>query len=146
MKKIIFICHGNICRSPMAEFIFRELLRREGRSDEFEISSAAVSYEEQGKGVYPPAAAKLREKEIPFGGHRAHRIMPEEAASADLLVIMDASNERRLSRIIRPEDMEKVHYMMEFAGRPGGEVPDPWYTGNFEFTYNELLKACKGLL
>ena len=144
--KIIFVCHGNICRSPMAEFIMKEFVRRACLEDSFAISSAAVSYEEQGNSLYPPAAAKLREKGIPFTAHAAHRITPAEAARADLIIIMDRSNERLLKRIIKLEDFVKIRYMMEFAGFPGREVSDPWFTGNFESTFRDLDAACRGLL
>ena len=144
--KIIFVCHGNICRSPMAEYIMKEYVRKSGLYDSFSISSAAVSYEEQGNPIYPPAAAKLREKGIPYGRHSAHRITKDEAASADLILVMDSSNLRLIRNIIAPEDFSKVHLMMEFAGRPGQEVADPWYSGNFERTYRDLDTACRGLL
>lgn len=130
----------------MAEFIMKDLVRRAGLEDRFAISSAAVSYEEQGNSMYPPAAAKLREKGIPFQAHAAHRITPAEASGADILVIMDAHNERLLKRIIKPEDFVKIHYMMEFAGFPDREVSDPWYSGNFERTFRDLDAACRGLL
>ena len=99
MTRIIFVCHGNICRSPMAEFIFRHLAEDVGRGDEFEISSAAVSYEEEGNGIYPYAADTLRRHEIPFGRHRAHRITKQEYEEADLVVVMDSSNMRLIGRI-----------------------------------------------
>lgn len=162
MKKIIFICHGNICRSPMAEMIFRQLAREVGGQDEFTISSAAVSYEEIGNPIYPPAARKLKEKGISQTPHSAHRITPEEARESDLLIIMDSSNERLLRHIIAPGQHHKIHYMMEFAqpthertqGSIQGQenrlnqinVSDPWYTGDFEKTYQDIYCACKGLL
>ena len=145
-QRIIFVCHGNICRSPMAEFIMKELVRERGLSDRFSISSAAVSYEEQGNGIYPPAAAKLREKGIPFTAHSAHRITTAEAAAADLIVVMDRSNDRLIRNIINPEDFRKIHFMMEYAGRPGQDVADPWYTGNFERSWQDIDAGCRGLL
>lgn len=146
MHRIIFVCHGNICRSPMAEFIMKELVRTEGLSDRFAISSAAVSREEEGNSIYPPAAAVLRDNGIPFSGHSAHKITPEEATSADMIIIMDHSNEHLIKRIIKPEDYGKVHFMMEFAGKPDQDVADPWYTGNFLRTFKDLDSACRGLL
>ena len=100
MKKIIFVCHGNICRSPMAEFVMKKLVKDAGREAEFEITSMAVSGEEWGNPIYPPAKAKMREHGIPFGDHRAHKITPQEFAEADLVVIMDESNRRLLTRIV----------------------------------------------
>lgn len=144
--RILFVCHGNICRSPMAEFTMKELVRREGLSEHFAISSAAVSYEEEGNGIYPQAAAKLREKGIPFGAHSAHRITRAEAASADIILVMDGSNERLIRNIIAPEDYGKVHLIMEFAGKPGRDVADPWYTRDFERSWRDIDEACRGLL
>ena len=151
--KILFVCHGNICRSPMAEFTMKELVRREGLSEHFAISSAAVSYEEEDNGIYPQAAAKLREKGIPFGTHSAHRITKAEAASADIILVMDGSNERLIRNIIglirniiAPEDYCKVHLIMEFAGKPGQDVADPWYTRNFERSWQDIAVGCRGLL
>lgn len=145
MKKIIFVCHGNICRSPMAEFIFRHLAAEAGLSAEFEVSSAAVSYEEQGNGIYPPAAQTLRRHGIPFGNHRAHRITPQEFASADLVVVMDSSNQRLLDRLTQQPDSTKVRKMMQFTGI-SDDVADPWYTGDFEQTYSDLFAACSAML
>ena len=143
---VIFVCHGNICRSPMAEYIMKDLVRRKGKEDEFRISSAAVSYEEEGNSIYPPAARMLKAKGIPSGVHSAHRISPEEGARADLVIIMDSSNERLIRRILHPEDFGKVHYMMEFAGERCRDVADPWYTGDFNRTYEDLAEGCRGLL
>ena len=144
--KMIFVCHGNICRSPMAEYIMKEYVRKAELSDSFSISSAAVSYEEQGNPIYPPAAAKLREKGIPYGRHSAHRITKAEAASADLILVMDSSNLRLIRNIIAPEDYCKVHLIMEFAGKPGQDVADPWYTRNFERSWQDIAEGCRGLL
>lgn len=143
--KIIFVCHGNICRSPMAEFIMKDLMKRKGMEDEFDISSAAVSYEEEGNGIYHYAANTLSRHGIPYGHHRAHRITVEEFRQADLVVIMDSSNERLLSRIVGGENMDKVHRMMEFAGSTR-DVADPWYTGNFEQAFSDITTGCQALL
>ena len=143
---VIFVCHGNICRSPMAEYIMKDLVRRKGKEDEFRISSAAVSYEEEGNSIYPPAARMLKAKGIHFGVHSAHRISSEEGARADLVIIMDSSNERLIRRILHPEDLGKVHYIMEFAGEGCRDVADPWYTGDFNRTYEDLAEGCRGLL
>ena len=189
--KIIFVCHGNICRSPMAEFIFRQLVKEEGRENEFVISSAAVSYEEEGNGIYPYAADTLRKHGIPFGRHQAHRISKEEYEEADLVIVMDSSNLRLMGRI--SENCDKVHKLLEYAEAENAsstssnseanegkrsvsnpnkfpisndskrselnaskhsvvtsnnvpDVADPWYTGNFEKAYSDILRGCRGLL
>ncbi len=146
MLKIIFVCHGNICRSPMAEFIMNDLVRKSGLSGKVSISSAAVSCEEEGMPIYPPAARILQMHGIPSDGHHAHKISGQEGAEADMIIIMDHSNERLLKRIIHPEDFGKIHYMMEFAGKPGQDVADPWYTGDFGRTFDDLYSACSGLV
>ena len=158
MKKIIFLCHGNICRSPMAEYVMKDLVSKAGLSDEFDINSGAVSEEEIGNPIYPPAQKKLREKGVPFGLHSAHRITPAEFKEKDLVIVMDRSNLRWLSRIVRDyESAEagtslegsgikgKVHMMMEFAGEIR-DVADPWYTGDFEATYRDVKAGCSALL
>ncbi len=146
MMKIIFVCHGNICRSPMAEYIMKDLVRKAGRESEFEISSAAVSYEEEGNPIYPPAARMLQCKGVPYSAHAAHRITSGEASEADLIVVMDCSNRCLLGKIIDSADVPKVHYMMEYAGCGCRDVADPWYTGDFSRTYEDILAGCQGLL
>lgn len=139
----MFLCHGNICRSPMAEYVMKDIVRKAGLEDQFMITSGAVSDEEWGNPIYPPAQRKLREKGIPFGHHSAHKISAKEFAEQDVVVVMDRSNLRWLSRIVG--DMTGVHLMMEYAGEMR-DVADPWYTGDFETTYNDVVKGCKGLL
>ena len=143
--RIIFLCHGNICRSPMAEWVFKHLAEEAGAADRFEVSSAAVSYEEEGNGMYPPARRKLYEKGIPFGSHSAHRITRMEFDEADLVIIMDRSNRRMLEYIIGDDDSGKVHMMLEYSGL-NRDVADPWYTGDFEKAYNDIHMGCRGLL
>ena len=154
----MFVCHGNICRSPMGEYILKHMVKERGLSDQFSIASAAISDEERGNPVYPPAQRKLAEKGVPFGNHSAHKISKEEFDSQDLVIVMDRSNLKWLSRIVGDcmdaqagESLEgsgisgKVHMMMEFAGNPR-DVADPWYTGDFEKTYQDVLAGCTGLL
>ncbi len=124
----------------------KHMVGEAGRAGEFKISSAAVSYEEIGNPVYPPAAAKMREKGIPFGGHRAHRITPDEAREYDLLIIMDSSNERLLKGIVPSSEYGKIHYLMEYAGCGKRNVADPWYSGDFESCYRDVERGCRGLL
>jgi protein-tyrosine phosphatase len=158
MEKIIFLCHGNICRSPMAEYVMKDLVAKAGLEDHFNITSGAVSDEEWFNPIYPPAQRKLREKGIRFGDHSAHKISPAEFDAQDLVIVMDRSNLRWLTRIVGDysevaagaglEDSGirgKVHMMMEFAGL-SRDVADPWYTGDFEQTYQDVLAGCKGLL
>lgn len=143
---VIFVCHGNICRSPMAEMIFRQLTREAGLSDRFVISSAAVSYEEIGNSIYPPAAQKLKEKGIAISAHSAHRITSQEASQCDFLLIMDSSNERLLKRIIPSDQYHKIHYLMEYTDRGQVDVSDPWYSGDFETAYQDIYLGCKALI
>lgn len=144
--KIVFVCHGNICRSAMAEFVMKDEVRRTGRENEFEISSAAVSTEQIGNDMYPPAQLKLREKGVPFTRHSAHQITRREFDEADLVVLMDASNRRILSRLIPGSDSStKTALLMDFTGTPR-DVADPWYTGDFEVTYRDVLAGCRAIL
>ena len=145
INRIIFLCHGNICRSPMAEYVMKSLVARAGRADDFLITSAAVSYEEEGNPMYPPARRTLAAHDIPFGDHRAHRITPEEAAAADLILVMDRSNRRLLSHIVPAACMEKVSLLLSHAGQDR-DVADPWYTGDFEKAYRDILSGCEALL
>ena len=142
--KIMFVCHGNICRSPMAEYVMKDIVKKEGLENEFEITSGAVSDEEWFNPIYPPAQRKLREKGVPFGHHSAHKISKTEFDAQDIVIVMDRSNLRWLTRIVG-DLQDKVHMMMEYAGQ-SRDVADPWYTGDFEQTYQDVLAGCKGLL
>ena len=143
-KKILFVCHGNICRSPMAEYVMKDIVKKEGLENEFEITSGAVSDEEWFNPIYPPAQRKLREKGVPFGHHSAHKISKTEFDAQDIVIVMDRSNLRWLTRIVG-DLQDKVHMMMEYAGQ-SRDVAYPWYTGDFEQTYQDVLAGCKGLL
>ncbi len=147
MVKILFICHGNICRSPMAEFIMKDLVRKAGRENEFEIASAATSSEEiwngVGNPVYPPAKRKLAEYGISCEGKRARQITAADGEYYDLLIGMDNANIRNIKRVCGHE--EKVHLLLEYAGE-SGEVSDPWYTDDFETARRDILRGCEGLL
>ena len=143
--KIMFICHGNICRSPMAEFVMKELVRQEGRADEFEIASSATSCEELGNPVYPPAQRVLKAHNIPFERREARRFTASEYDYWDLLICMDKNNLRNLARITAdPEG--KVRLLLDYAGRKDAEVADPWWSGNFDETWCDVLEGCRGLL
>ena len=145
MKSILFICHGNICRSPMAEFVFRHLAAEAGKSDEYRVSSAAVSYEETGNDLYPPAKRTLTAHGIPFSRHAAHRITAAEYHDYDYIVCADRSNIRLLSAIIGGDPEGKVSLLMQWAGEDR-DVSDPWYTGDFETAYRDIIAGCKGIL
>ena len=145
MHRILFVCHGNLCRSPRAEFVMKDLVRKAGREDDFVIDSAAVSNEEQGNGIYPPARRKMQEHGIPFDAHRAHKITKTEFDAYDLVILMDQSNLNILSRIVGRDNLDKVHLLMSYTGS-SRDVADPWYTGDFERAYQDILAGCKGLL
>lgn len=153
MKKILFVCHGNICRSPMAEFVMKDMLRKRGLEDEFEIASAATSTEETGNGVYPPAKRKLAENGIGVAGnelgvsnHHAHRMTQADYNYYDMIICMDHNNLRNLRRIVGEDEKGKVSLMLDYTDRAGGEVADPWYTGNFDATWRDVTEGCSGLI
>ena len=149
MTKIMFVCHGNICRSPMAEFIFKDMVEKKGLSNEFIISSCATSTEEifggVGNPVYPPARRELAKHGLSCDGKRAVQIKPCDYDNYDLLVAMDSNNVRNLLRMLGDDKQNKIKKLMSFTDR-GGDVADPWYTGNFEVTYRDIFDGCKALL
>lgn len=145
MKRILFVCHGNICRSPMAEFIMKDLVKKAHREEDFYIESAATSTEELGNPVYPPAQRKLAEHGISCKGKTARQVRKSDYYEFDLIILMDQWNLRNIRRII-PDDPEgKIHLLMDYTNRPG-DVADPWYTGNFEATWQDCLCGCEALL
>lgn len=145
MMKILYICHGNICRSVMAEMVMKEMCRRAGVEDWFEIASAAVSREEIGNDIYPPAKRKLREKGIPFEYHAARQVTRDDYDYYDCLVCADRSNLRWLERIIGVDAEGKVSLMMAWTG-DDRDVADPWYTGDFEAAYRDIEQSCRAML
>ena len=145
MTKILFICHGNICRSPMAEFVMKDIVRTAGMEDEFYIESAATSSEELGNPVYPPAARKLAEHGIGCEGKTARRMRPEDYRDFDMLIGMDEENMRNMRRLFGGDPDKKLHLLLDFAGRPGEAVADPWYTRDFEATWRDEEAGCLGL-
>ena len=146
MKKILFVCHGNICRSPMAEFVMKWLVEEAGRADEFEIASAATSTEEIGNPVYPPARRKLAEHGISSSGKVARQLTRSDYRHYDLIVGMDQWNMRNMQRMLGGDPDDKLRLLMDYTDRPGAEVADPWYTGDFEATWRDVLAGCRGLL
>ena len=139
MTKILFVCHGNICRSPMAEFVMKDLVKKAGISDRVHIASAAVSREEIGNPVYPPARRELQRHGIECHGHAAHQITRRELEEYDKIYYMDASNARYLKRLFG-SDAEKCQPLLDH------DVADPWYTGDFTATWNDVLSGCQAIL
>ena len=142
--KILFVCLGNICRSPMAEFYMKDLVRREGCADRFEIASAATSNEERGNPVYPPARRKLMEHSIDPSGKTARQMTRADYEHYNLLICMDASNLRNMERICGGDPDGKMKMLLDYTDRPGS-VADPWYTGDFEATWRDVEAGCTGL-
>ncbi len=145
MIKILFVCLGNICRSPMAEFILRDMAEKAGISNNFEIASAATSREELGNPVYPPAAAVLRARGIDCSKKRARQITAADYDYFDYIIGMDNSNMRNMERVFGKSHPSKLYKMMSFADTDS-DVADPWYTGDFSATERDIEKACRGLL
>ena len=145
MTKILFICHGNICRSPMAEFVMKDLVEKAGLETEFLIESAATSTEEIGNPVYPPARRKLAEHGISCAGKTSRQLIRADYGQYDLLIGMDRANIRNMNRICGGDPEGKLHLLMEYTDHPG-DVADPWYTDDFETTWRDVLAGCKGLL
>lgn len=142
MEKILFVCHGNICRSPMAEFIMKDIVKKAGMDDQFHIESAATSTEEIGNSVYPPARRKLAEHGISCEGKTARQMTRSDYDRFDLLVGMDEWNIRNMKRIAGGDPDRKIFKMLDFTSRHG-DVADPWYTGNFDATWRDCLEGCE---
>lgn len=149
MVRVMFVCHGNICRSPMAEFIFKKMVADRGLSENFLIRSAATSAEEitngVGKPVYPQARAELERHGISPDGKLAVQLQGSDYDKYDLFIGMDSANIRNMHRILGGDPEGKIRKMMDYTSRPG-DVADPWYVGNFDVTYRDIYEACEGLL
>ena len=145
MKKILFVCHGNICRSPMAEFVMKDLVQKAGLTDQFHIASAATSREEIGNPLYPPARRKLAEHGISCAGHAARQLTRQDYADYDFLVGMDSANLRDMHRICGGDPDGKISLLLDHTARPGNVV-DPWYTGDFQATWLDVMAGCQCLL
>ncbi|MBE6932774.1 MAG: low molecular weight phosphotyrosine protein phosphatase [Ruminococcaceae bacterium] len=145
MIKVLFVCHGNICRSPMAEFVMKHLVKEAGLSGRFEIASAATSTEELGNPVYPPARRKLLEHGIRCDGKRARQLTRADYQKYDVLIGMDHANIRNMHRICGGDPEGKIHMLLDYTDRPGS-VADPWYTDDFDATWRDAMEGCTGLL
>ena len=139
MIKVLFVCHGNICRSPMGEYILKDLAAKAGAADRFEIDSAAVSREELGEPVYPPARREMEKHGVACGGHRARQVTMDDYRHFDRIYYMDRSNARYLSRML-PADPDKIRPLLSY------DVVDPWYTGDFEATWKDIMEGCQAIL
>ena len=146
MIKVLFICHGNICRSPMAEMVLKHMVRERRIADKFYIDSAATSREEIGNGVHYGTRQKLAQVGVACENHRAVQVTKADYDKFDYLIVMDTNNVRNLMRIIGSDPDEKVFKLLDFAGRQGQSIADPWYTGNFDETYDDVVEGCKGFL
>ena len=146
MIRILFICHGNICRSAAAEMIMRDLVRQAGLEKRICADSAAATTEEIGNDIYPPMKRTLLAHGVPCAAHAARQLTRADGARYDLLIGMDRENLRDMRRILGPEAEGKIRMLMEFAGFPQREVSDPWYTRDFERAYQDVLAGCRALL
>lgn len=149
MTKIMFVCHGNICRSPMAEFIFRDMVKKAGLERDFVIASSATSTEEiwcgRGNPVYPPAKSELAHNGIKCDGKRAVQLKLSDYEKYDLFIGMDSANIRNMHRMLGGDPEGKIRKLMDYTGR-GGDVADPWYSDRFDIAYRDIEEGCRALL
>ena len=145
MIKVMFVCLGNICRSPMAEFVLKDMVSKKGLSNEFYIKSSATSYEEIGNDIYCGARDKLIQKNIPFTKRKATRLTPGDYNKYDFIIGMEEANIRNIKRIVGEDKENKIYKLLDFSNNPR-DIADPWYTGNFEVTYNDIVDGCHSFL
>lgn len=145
MVRVMFVCHGNICRSPMAEFVFKDMITKRGMEDKFYIASSATSAEELGNAVHYGTRSKLREHGISVEGKYAVQLNKQDYDKYDYLIGMDQRNITNMKRMIGADPSNKISRLLEFAGE-NRDIADPWYTGDFDRTYNDILKGCNALL
>ena len=145
MIKILFICHGNICRSPMAEFVMKDLVQKAGLSHQIQVDSAATSSEEIGNPIHYGTQRKLQEKGILFDDHRARRMTKRDYETYDLLIGMETMNIRNMMRITQGDPLHKISRILDHTPHPR-DIDDPWYTGNFDITYEQIREGCEALL
>lgn len=145
MIKVLFVCHGNICRSTMAQFVFQDMVNKSGRQAEFYISSAATSREEIGNGPHHGTVRKLRQEGVPVLDHRAVQMTKKDYEKYDYMIGMDSANIRNMHRITGGDPEGKIYKLLDFAGE-ARDIADPWYTGNFDRTYEDVVQGCEALL
>lgn len=145
MIRVLFICHGNICRSPMAEFVLKDLVSKNNLDGAFHIESAATSYEEIGNPVYPPARRELARHGIACDCKRARKLVRADFVEYDYLIAMEQYNLRNIRREFGSELADRMTLLLDYTDTPG-DIDDPWYTGNFEITYREIVEGCTGFL
>ena len=146
MIKVLFICHGNICRSTMAHFVFQHMVNQLNLGNEFHIDSKATSTEELGNGPHRGTVRKMNELGIPMFPHRATQIKKKDYYDFDFIIGMDSWNYRNMMRTFDNDPDGKVSLLLDFAGREGEDIADPWYTGNFDATYDDVLAGCEGFI
>ncbi len=144
MIRIMFVCHGNICRSPMGEFILKDMVKKAGLEDKFYIRSSATSTDELGCGVYPPAQRELALHGIGCAGKTSVQLKASDYDKYDLFLGMDSANIRNMNRMLGGDSEGKIHKLMDYVG--GGDVADPWYTGGFDIAYRDIYSGCTGLM
>ena len=145
MRSILFVCYGNICRSPMAEFVMKDLVKKRGLADAFDIASRGTSAEESGRPVYTPVKAELAKHGIGCEGKTAQRLRNADYEAYQLVIAMDEMNVRDIERLTDGDPLGKVYRMMEHTQR-GGEVDDPWFTRRFDIAYHDILEGCEAWL
>lgn len=145
MIKIMFVCHGNICRSAMSEFIMKDMIAKRGLEDKIQVASSATSREEIGNDMYPPAKRKLDKEHIPYTRHHARQITKSDYAEYDLILCMEQYNIRNLKRIILADPDNKIHLLLDYSDNPR-DISDPWYSGDFDKTFDDIIEGCEGLL
>ena len=144
--RILFVCHGNICRSVSAQYILQEMVDSQKCEGDFWIDSAATSMEEIGNPIYPPMRKALENHGVPVGDHRARQLKKKDYGNYDLFLGMDEENMYYMNRILGGDPEGKIHYLMEYTDMPTAKIEDPWYTRNFEKAYQDIFLGCQGLL